>query len=310
MIFEEVIRNTLIHENDYYIKQNNERLFKVHRRCSKRLHLICRYDELICQFSIRCSIIRGKIKTSEKNLIHSCKLQFCTRKPVEDTINATAWGGSMESIAVSSMDRKLPRIVSSAVADGYVKDTLSTQKSNASDYVFASQELDLETTEDTSTTLAFGDSMESIVLDCASPAVSSMALADCTFNGYSTTAFEHNKNLDKIMAIFETFNLSPDQKACMSASFRYLLQPKLGLVVVRELFCSYNKEERDCMILDLCLLRSMRSSEKELHAPSPKRTIVVKSPPIKKRKSTYEGYEYETDDDDVTYLDKPNHFLS
>jgi hypothetical protein len=93
----------------------------------------------------------------------------------------------------------------------------------------------------------------------------------------------------------------------MSASFRYLLQPKLGLVVVRELFCSYNKEERDCMILDLCLLRSMRSSEKEVHAPSPKRTVVVKSPPIKKRKSTYEGYEYETDE---TYLDKPNHFLS
>jgi hypothetical protein len=104
------------------------------------------------------------------------------------------------------------------------KDTLSTQKSTASDYVFASQELDLETTEDTSTTLAFGDRMESIALDCASPAVSSMALADCTFiNGYSTTAFEHNKNLDKIMAIFETFNLSPDQKACMSASFCYLL---------------------------------------------------------------------------------------
>ena len=75
----------------------------------------------------------------------------------------------------SSMDRKMPRIVSSAVADDYVKDTLSTQKSTASDYVFASQELDLETTEDTSTTLAFGDSMESIVLlDCASPAVSSM----------------------------------------------------------------------------------------------------------------------------------------
>ena len=40
--------------------------------------------------------------------------------------------------------------------------------------MFANQELDLETTEDTSTTLAFRDSMESIVLDCASPAVSSM----------------------------------------------------------------------------------------------------------------------------------------
>ncbi len=53
MIFEEVIRNTLIHENDNYIKQNNERLLKVHRRCSKRLHLICRYDEVICKFSIR-----------------------------------------------------------------------------------------------------------------------------------------------------------------------------------------------------------------------------------------------------------------
>jgi hypothetical protein len=64
------------------------------------------------------------------------------------------------------------------------------------------------------------------------------------------------------------------------------------------------------MILDLCLLRSMWSSEKELHAPSTKRTIVVKSPPIKKRKSIYEGYEYETDDDDVIYLDKPNHFSS
>ncbi len=129
-----------------------------------------------------------------------------------------------------------------------VKDTLSTQKSTASDYVFASQELDLETTEDTSTTLAFGDSMESKVLDCASPAVSFITLADCTFNDYSTSTFEHNKNVDKIMAIFETFNLSPDQKSCMSASFRYLLQPKLGLVVVRELFCSYSKEERDCMI--------------------------------------------------------------
>jgi hypothetical protein len=75
------------------------------------------------------------------------------------------------------MDRKLPtRIVSSAVADGYVKDTVSTQKSTASDYVFVSQELDLETMEDTRTSLAFGGSMESIVLDCASPAVSSMAL--------------------------------------------------------------------------------------------------------------------------------------
>jgi hypothetical protein len=134
MIFEEVKRNTLIHENDNYMKQTNERLFKIYRRCSTRLHLICRYDELICKFSIRCSIIRGKIKTSEKNQIHSCKLQFCTRKPVEDTSNATACGGSMECIAVSSMDRnlKLRRIVSSAVADGYVKDTLSTQKSTAS----------------------------------------------------------------------------------------------------------------------------------------------------------------------------------
>jgi hypothetical protein len=236
----------------------------------------------------------------------------------EDTSATLAFGDSMESIvldcaspAVSSMDRKLPRIVSTAVADGYVKDTLSNQKSTASDYVFASRDLDLETTECTSSaTLAFGNSMESLVLDCASPAVSSMALADCTFNAYSTTAFEHNKNLDKIMAIFETFKLSPDQKSCMSASFRYLLQPKLGLVVVRELFCSYNKEERDCMILDLFLLRSMRSSEKKLHAPSRKRTIVVESPPIKKKKSTYESYEYETDDDDVTYMDKPNHFLS
>ena len=62
----------------------------------------------------------------------------------------------MECIAVSSMDRKMPRIVSSAVADGYVKDTQSTQKSTASDYVFASQELDLEPAEDTGTTLALG----------------------------------------------------------------------------------------------------------------------------------------------------------
>jgi hypothetical protein len=101
----------------------------------------------------------------------------------EDSSTTLAFGDSMESNivldcaspAVSSMDRKLPRIVSSAVADGYVKDTLSTQTSTASDYVFACQELDLEITEDSSTTLSFGDSMESnIVLDCASPAVSSM----------------------------------------------------------------------------------------------------------------------------------------
>ena len=120
--------------------------------------------------------------------------------------------------------------------------------------------------------------MESIVLDSASPAVSSMALADCTFNGYSTTAFEHNKNLDKIMAIFETFNLSPDQKACMSASFRYLLQPKLGLVVVRELFCSYNKEERDCMILDLCLDDSIACTKGEgvLHVHTYQRGVLSK----------------------------------
>ena len=100
----------------------------------------------------------------------------------EDNSTTLAIGGdSMESIvldcaspAASSMDGKFPRLVSSAVAYGYVKDTLSTQKSTSSDYVYASQELDLDTTEDTSTTLAFGDSMESIVLDCASPAVSSM----------------------------------------------------------------------------------------------------------------------------------------
>ena len=226
MIFEEVIRNTLIHENDNYIKQNNERLFKVHRRCSKRLHLICRYDEMFCKFSIRCSIIRGKIKTSEKNQIHSCKLQFSTRKPVEDTSNATACGGSMECIAVSSMDRKLPRIVSSAVADGYVKDTLSTQKSTASDYVYASQELDLETTEDACTTLAFGDSMESIVLDCASPAVSSMdgklprIVSSAVADGYvkDTLSTQKSTASDYVYASQE-LDLDTTEDACTTLAF-------------------------------------------------------------------------------------------
>ena len=108
MNFEEVIRNILIHENDFYIKENNERLFKVHRRCSKRLHLICRYDD--CKFLIRCSIIRGNIKTSEK--IRFIVVNYCFapenrwRIPVT---NATACGGSMESIAVSFIVRKLPR---------------------------------------------------------------------------------------------------------------------------------------------------------------------------------------------------------
>ena len=132
----------------------------------------------------------------------------------------------------------------------------------------------------------------------------------CAKNAASTLE-ECKKDLDNIMADFDTLKLSLEQKSQMAASLSYLLQPNFGRAFVRRLFCSYDRSERDCMLLDLLMLRSLHfPKNKEVHIPSPFSSSTIDEPPnSKKRKAVFEGYEYDSDEE-VTYLDKPNQLLS
>lgn len=83
MNFDELIKKTVIRENELYAKDYDEKYFKVCRRTSQRLHLICRFEELRCNFSIKVSIIKhGNVKITETN--HSCEIQFCKKAAYKD----------------------------------------------------------------------------------------------------------------------------------------------------------------------------------------------------------------------------------
>jgi hypothetical protein len=110
-------------------------------------------------------------------------------------------------------------------------------------------------------------------------------------------------NLTRIMAIFDSLNLSSEQKVHLSSSLNSLLQHQFGLPFVRELYLSYDAVHREKMITDLCMLRSLYRKDINLLIP---RSFAsegpVKSPCSKKRKFLYS--EFEDDGDSVTYLDK------
>ena len=105
------------------------------------------------------------------------------------------------------------------------------------------------------------------------------------------------------MAIFDSLNLSSEQKVHLSSSLNSLLQHQFGLPFVRELYLSYDAVHREKMITDLCMLRSLYRKDINLLIP---RSFAsegpVKSPCSKKRKFLYS--EFEDDGDSVTYLDK------
>ena len=105
----------------------------------------------------------------------------------------------------------------------------------------------------------------------------------------------------------------------MALSLRYLLNHQFGLPFVNLLFCEYEKIQRDQMIFDLQLLRSLNFPEKNPTTYISPRNIPADDPPnCRKRKFEIEfveddsDYEKKFDEDDgdiVTYVDKPNTFL-
>jgi hypothetical protein len=125
--------------------------------------------------------------------------------------------------------------------------------------------------------------------------------------------------ISKLMSVFDSLQLSTEQKMHMSLSLRYLLDHQFGLPLVNLLFCEYEKIQRDQMILDLQMLRSLNFPEKNPTTYISPRNIPADDPPnCRKRKFETEFVEedsdyekkYDSDDGDiVTYVDKPNTFL-
>ncbi len=129
----------------------------------------------------------------------------------------------------------------------------------------------------------------------------------------SSRSQSDNKRFDKIMSIFDSLNVSSDQKSNVLESLRYLLQHQVGIPVVRELYLSYDKVHQDQMITELCMARSLRTlSCKDINFPTsinssghlPTATG-HKSPDIKKRKALFYDYADDENEEEVTYLDKP-----
>ena len=125
--------------------------------------------------------------------------------------------------------------------------------------------------------------------------------------------------ISKLMSVFDSLQLSTEQKMHMSLSLRYLLNHQFGLPLVNLLFCEYEKIQRDQMILDLQMLRSLNFPEKNPTTYISPRNIPADYPSnCRKRKFETEFVEedsdyekkYDSDDGDiVTYVDKPNTFL-
>jgi hypothetical protein len=74
-------------ENDLYLKEKDERFFKINRRCKKRLHLTCR-QESNCTYSIRCNIgcLNERVVLKELKQIHSCSVQSLSKRSKVDTV--------------------------------------------------------------------------------------------------------------------------------------------------------------------------------------------------------------------------------
>jgi hypothetical protein len=137
----------------------------------------------------------------------------------------------------------------------------------------------------------------------------------------SSTVDEYvfSTRISKLMSVFDSLKLSTEQKMHMSLSLRYLLDHQFGLPLVNLLFCEYEKIQRDQMILDLQMLRSLNFPEKKPTTYISPRNIPADDPPnCRKRKFETEFVEedsdyekkYDSDEGDiVTYVDKPNTFL-
>ena len=143
---------------------------------------------------------------------------------------------------------------------------------------------------------------------CSDGKTSRSASSDLDYSVPGDSSIDSNRstnytNLTRIMAIFDSLNLSSEQKVHLSSSLNSLLQHQFGLPFVRELYISYDAVHREKMITDLCMLRSLYRKDINLWIP---RSFAsegpVKSPCSKKRKFFYS--EFEDDGDSVTYLDK------
>ena len=143
---------------------------------------------------------------------------------------------------------------------------------------------------------------------CSDEKTSRSASSDLDYSVPGDSSIDSNSptnytNLTRIMAIFDSLNLSSEQKVHLSSSLNSLLQHQFGLPFVRELYLSYDAVHREKMITDLCMLRSLYRKDINLLIP---RSFAsegpVKSPCSKKRKFLYS--EFEDDGDSVTYLDK------
>jgi hypothetical protein len=86
-IFDEIITAAEKLENDLYLKEKDDRFFKINRRCKKRLHLTCR-QESNCIYSIRCNIgcLNERVVLKELKQIHSCSVQSLSKRSKVDTV--------------------------------------------------------------------------------------------------------------------------------------------------------------------------------------------------------------------------------
>jgi len=78
MTFDDIIKTTRDIEKKAYSNIKKTPLFKIQRRCTKRLYLVCRNGGKSCNFSIRCrKTSAGNVKIIESNYKHSCFPTTC-----------------------------------------------------------------------------------------------------------------------------------------------------------------------------------------------------------------------------------------
>ena len=303
MNFNDIIQLAKNSENDLYFKKKKENYFNIHRRDARRLQLCCRRDPKSCSYSIRCNFTNspnGILKIQEANNIHSCGVKFLSKR-----------ANIADSIINSILPRKEISVLSNELS------VVSSQDSSSSVAAAAATICNVKKGGNRS---VLSMPVESSREECGNTKHSGKE--NSLLSNESSSSDDENvfsTRISKLMGVFDSLQLSTEQKMHMSLSLGYLLNHQFGLPLVSLLFCEYEKVQRDQMIFDLQLLRSLNFPEKNSTTYISPRSIPADDPPnCRKRKfeiefdeddSEYEKKYDEDDGDIVFYVDKPNTFL-
>jgi len=327
-LFDEIIKKAEKEENDLYFKKKKERYFKIHRRDTTRLYLKCKNQPKSCSYSIRCYNQKVIVNSFEENCnIHSCNLQYLSKKVTAAAICDNK-GDVMDYSSSQNSSRSVPAAAAvcndnkGAPTRNSMSFPVVCKNGNVMDYQSRKENalLDKETSS-TPDDYVFSTSQDNSSSQNSSRSVPAAA-AVCNDNKGAPTRNSlsvDDPRISMLMGVFDTLELSTEEKLHMASSLRYLLHHQFGLPFVNRLFCEYEKTHRDKMILDLQLIRSLRFPEKyPTTYIQPRNMPIDDLPNFRKRKYEKEyneddsdcDKEFDWDDGDtVIYVDKPHKLI-